>query len=118
MLERRAEPRKAARIIFNLETGAGNQSLRAPLRGHTRDLHEHGLALVVNSQASDQQICANSKVRVILLHGVTNIVMEAEVRHVERYGTSGEYLMGLKIEGMTADSKYAYGELLRAAENQ
>jgi hypothetical protein len=100
----RRKAQRKARLLFNVSlVGKGGSSL-VPLEGHTRDISESGLALVVPSlRLSDNLLLdKDCTLRIVLLDVPSGQVeIHAEpVRYEQLEGPEGGYLIGVRITRM------------------
>jgi hypothetical protein len=112
----RRKARRKARLLFYVSlTEKGGSSL-VPLEGHTSDISENGLALVVPSLRLGDKFLTDEEctLRIVLLDvpsGRVEIHGEP-VRYQQLGGPEGGHLIGVRITRMSDSDRYRYLQYL------
>ena len=118
--DRRQFPRRRAqrkaRLLFNVSLMEKGGSSLVPLEGHTCDLSEGGLALVVPSLRLGDNFLTDEDctLRIVLLDvpsGRVEIHGEP-VRYQQLGGPEGGHLIGVRITRMSDSDRYRYLQYL------
>src|SRR5438477_11230972 len=119
---RRHRAQRAARLLFTaapsgVKSAADSAQPLPTLIGHTRDISETGLALVVlcMREGDSNFYGANKTMRVTLSLPTGNVEMKAApVRYewVEESGPGKSYVIGMQITEMSADDRQRFNEYL------
>jgi hypothetical protein len=126
--DRRQSPRLSAKLQARLEfsvllreadtSESGVQHLRA-CAGHTVNISEHGLALVLHAQNIDEQYLlggeASMAIELDLPNGLAIEIQATPVRY-EKFAEG--YLIGARISRMRERDRELYEEYLREIEEE
>jgi hypothetical protein len=124
--DRRQSPRLTATLQARLEfsvllreadaTESGVQHLRA-CAGHTVNISEHGLALVLHAQNIDEQYLLGEEGSMAIELDLPNgLSLEIQATPVRYEKLAEGYLIGARISGMRDRDRELYEEYLREIE--
>ena len=112
----RRKAQRKARLLFNVSLVGENGSSLVPLEGHTRDISESGLALVVSSLRLGDNFLTDEActLRIVLLDVPSGQVeIQAEpVRYEQLGGPDSAHLIGVRIKHMSDSDRYRYLQYL------
>jgi hypothetical protein len=114
--DRRRHPRRkaqrAARLMFNVSVAGAGAERTVPIRGHTLDLSEEGLALVVDSLRVGDNLLTDPgcTLRIVLLDIPSGqvAVQATAVRYEQLDAPSGQHLIGVRITHMDDSDRYRF----------
>ena len=114
--DRRRRPRRkaqrSARLMFNVSVAGAGAERTVPIQGHTLDLSEEGLALVVDSLRVGDNLLTDPgcTLRIVLLDIPSGqVAVQATAVRYEPLDTPlGQHLIGVRITHMDDGDRYRF----------
>ena len=108
----RRKAQRQARLLFNVSLLGADGTRLVPVEGHTRDISENGLALVVPTLRLGDNFLTDEgcTLRIVLLDIPSGQVEihAMPVRYEQLDGPSGGHLIGVQIKHMSDSDRYRF----------